>query len=68
MSKPDPRTANYDISTTIEGAESLISLRMQAATSFDNTEEEEDLEEVHAQRAGSRGRHKNQLIIGLTDL
>ena len=40
-------------------------LRLQAANSFDETEE--DLEDVHAPKAGSRGKCKNQLDIGFTD-
>src|SRR3954463_4355836 len=64
-SKPDSRTANHDAAIDIEGAESLVSLRLQqAATSADDTEE--DLEDVHAPKTGSRGRCKNQLVIGLT--
>lgn len=51
MNKFDPRTANHDVATTIEGAESAVSLRLQAATSIDGTEE--DLENVHAQRGNA---------------
>jgi hypothetical protein len=57
MSKVDSRAANHDAATTVEGAEGLVSLRQQAATSVDDTEE--DLENVHAQRARHRGRHRN---------
>ena len=46
MSKLDSRTANYDATTTNKGAESLASLRLQAATSVDDTKE--DLENVQA--------------------
>jgi len=64
MSKLDSRTGHHDAAIDIEGAESLVSLRLQAATSVDDTEE--DLEDVHAPEAGSRGKRKNQLVIGLT--
>ncbi len=57
MTKVDSRSANHDAATTIEGAEGLASLRLQATQSVDDTEEE--LETVHAQGARHRGRQKN---------
>lgn len=42
-----------------------LHLQQQAATSVDDTEE--DLEDAHAPRGGSRGGRKNQLVIELTD-
>ncbi|KAF2475601.1 uncharacterized protein BDR25DRAFT_350964 [Lindgomyces ingoldianus] len=59
--KLDPRTANLNAVIDIRGAESLMSLHLQqqAATSVDDTEE--DLEDAHAPRGGSKGGRKNQL-------
>jgi hypothetical protein len=45
-SKFDSSTTNHDAAIDIEGAESLVSLRLQATTSVYDTEE--DLENVQA--------------------
>lgn len=42
-----------------------LHLQQQAATSVDDTEE--DLEDAHAPRGGSRGGRKNQFVIELND-
>ncbi|KAH8725621.1 hypothetical protein GQ44DRAFT_796697 [Phaeosphaeriaceae sp. PMI808] len=57
--EPDSRTANYDAAIDIKGAESLVSFCLQqAATSVNDTEE--DLEDVHAPKTGSRGKKRKR--------
>jgi hypothetical protein len=66
MSKGDPRTTSHAATTIIEGAESLVSLHPQAATSVDDTEE--DLENVQAQRSRNRGKPQESFFVECSDL
>jgi hypothetical protein len=65
-SKFDSSTTNHDAAIDIEGAESLVSIRLQATTSVYDTEE--DLENVPAQRSRNRDKRMVQTVIEFTNL